>query len=198
MASITIGVLALQGAFAKHIQMLKTLDVIAKEVRYPADLEDCDALIIPGGESTTMMRQIHFIGFKQPLIAFSKKKPVFGTCAGLILISHEIILGTMIPFALIDVDVERNAFGRQIESFQCEIILNLSPAKPKYFPAVFIRAPRIRVVHSDVEVLAYYGNEPVLVRQKNHLGATFHPELTDDPSLHLYFINLVKKLKKSV
>ncbi len=191
--SITIGVLALQGAFAKHIHMLRVLNVSAKEVRYPRDLEGCDALIIPGGESTTIMRQIQYIGLRDPLIVFAKTKPVFGTCAGLILISSEIIHGMMTPFGLIEISVERNAFGRQVESFQADVELRLAKDCAQNFPAVFIRAPRIRQAHSNVQVLARYKDEPILVRQGNHLGATFHPELTDDPSIHLYFLDLVRK-----
>ena len=187
-----IGVLALQGAFSKHISLLESLGVRAVDVRKPEDLEGCQGLIIPGGESTTMMRQIKFIHLEDPLKEFSKKKPLFGTCAGLILMSREIISDTMEPFKIIDVAVERNAFGRQYESFSVNLSIKLNALKPEQIPAVFIRAPRIRDCGADVEVLSTFEGEPVLVKQGFHLGATFHPELTQHPAIHEYFIKLVE------
>lgn len=195
MSALTIGVLALQGAFAKHIEMLSKLNVEAKEVRYPKDLEKCDGLIIPGGESTTITRQIQFIAFREQLCLFAKTKPLFGTCAGLILMSQEIINSPMQPFGLIDVAVERNAFGRQAESFRTDIELQLSATLTKKIPAFFIRAPRIRKCGSAVQILAHYENEPILVRQGHHLGASFHPELSENPAVHHYFLTLVKASK---
>jgi len=190
---LTIGVLALQGAFSKHIEMLKTLNVQTIEVRIPEDLDKCDALIIPGGESTTIFRQLNFIQLVEKFKVFASKKPVFGTCAGLILISDEIISSEMQPFKLIDIKVERNAFGRQVDSFVTDIIIQLKPSKQAItFPAFFIRAPRIKSCGADVEVLAKFEGEPILVRQGHHLGATFHPELTDDSSIHRYFLSLIK------
>lgn len=192
-----IGVLALQGAFAKHAETLQSLGAGVVEVRRPADLEACDALVIPGGESTTMMKQMVFIDFADAFRQFSAKKPVFGTCAGLILMSHKIIGDKMQPFQLINVEVERNAFGRQVESFHTDIDVELKPGHMKEVPAVFIRAPRIRQVGEGVEVLARFEEEPVLVRQGFHLGATFHPELTQDHTVHAYFLGLVaQNLKK--
>lgn len=191
-APITVGVLALQGAFAKHLEMLHSLGVKGVEVRKPEDLAHCDALIIPGGESTTMMKQMQFIGFPEAFRSFAQHKPVFGTCAGLILMSDSIVADAMQPFQLIDVSVERNAFGRQVESFHSEIDLQLGAGKPHPFLAVFIRAPRIRNVGEEVKILATFESEPVLVQQGRHLGATFHPELTDDPAVHEYFIRSVK------
>lgn len=197
MAMLTIGVLALQGAFAKHMEMLSKLGVAVKEIRHPRDLSECDALVIPGGESTTMMKQILFIDFADSFRAFAAEKPVFGTCAGLILMSREIVSNmNMHPFGLIDVTVERNAFGRQAESFRVDIELNLTSARPKRsVPALFIRAPRIRQCGPTVQVLAKYEDEPILVQQGHHLGATFHPELSDDPTIHLYFLDLIKAKK---
>lgn len=195
---VLVGVLALQGAFAKHIQMLAKIGIAAKEIRYPSELESCDALIIPGGESTTITKQMQFIDLRLPLTRFAETKPVFGTCAGLILISKEVISNSIEPLGLINVTVERNAFGRQVESFQTQIDLRLESGQPKKFPAYFIRAPRIRRCSPEVQVLARYEEEPILVRQGHHLGATFHPELSQDPSIHLYFVNLVKSLKKSL
>lgn len=189
MKHLVIGVLALQGAFAKHVKMLQSLGVEAIEVRKPEQLAACDGLIIPGGESTTMMKQMQFIHFIEPLKQFGKEKPLFGTCAGLILMSKEIVSDQMSPFGFLDISVERNAFGRQVESFKAEVKVELSSGKPHPFQAVFIRAPRIRKWEPTVQVLAEYEGEPILVQQGKHLGATFHPELTGDSSIHAYFIS---------
>ncbi len=183
-----IGVLALQGDFARHAEVLVSLGVEVQEVRKPQELLRCDGLIIPGGESTVIMRQIDFIGLREPLLTFAKKKPIFGTCAGLILMSKTIQSSPLKPLQLLDIEIERNAYGRQIESFQSSILLNLSSGHPKIFPAFFIRAPRIRTCSNQVEVLAELNGEPILIRQGHHLGATFHPELTSDPLVHQYFV----------
>lgn len=183
-----VGVLALQGAFAKHIDMLKKLGAQTAEVRKPSDLARCDALVIPGGESTTMVKQMQFIEFLEPFRDFAKTKPIFGTCAGLILMAQEIVGDAMKPFDLLDVTVERNAFGRQAESFQAEIELNLKQGQRTRFPAIFIRAPRICKAGDRVKVLARFQEEPVLIQQGRHLGATFHPELTDNQCIHAYFL----------
>jgi 5'-phosphate synthase pdxT subunit len=197
MADITIGVLALQGDFAKHVEVLKSLGIQVKEVRKPEDLEECNGLIIPGGESTVMLRQLNFIKMKKTLCEFAKQKPVFGTCAGLIVMSKTVQSYPMETLGLLDLTVERNAFGRQIESFQAPIELYLSPNHPNFFRAFFIRAPRIRNYGSQINILASYQNEPVLIRQGHHLGASFHPELTSDPIIHEYFLNLVHKNQSS-
>lgn len=195
MSAQIVGVLALQGAFSKHIEMLSKIGIEAREVRYPHDLDGCDGLIIPGGESTTISKQMQFIAFREKLRLFAETKPLFGTCAGLILMSREIIDNPLEPFGLIDITVERNAFGRQAESFRVEIELKLDSLSPKKFPALFIRAPRIRRISTDVQVLAQYEGEPIFVRQGHHLGATFHPELGEDPSIHQYFLSLIKASK---
>lgn len=192
MPPLVIGVLALQGAFAKHAEVFLALGAKVVEVRKPADLLACDALVIPGGESTTMMKQIDFIELRKPFLEFSAQKPVFGTCAGLILMSQKIIGDKMQPFQLLEIDVERNAFGRQAESFHTNLEIHLKPGHSKEIPALFIRAPRIRHVSDNVTVLANCQGEPVLVRQGLHLGATFHPELTADRTIHAYFLSLVK------
>lgn len=184
-----VGVLALQGAFAKHIKMVQAAGGEAIEVRTPADLAACDALIIPGGESTTMKRQIDFIELEEPLKNFAKTKPIFGTCAGLILLSKQVLKDSMKPFGVLDISVERNAFGRQVESFQTDITVNLPKDKNHGYEAIFIRAPRIRRVSPEVTVLASFQGEPILVQQGRHLGATFHPELTQDPAIHRYFLS---------
>lgn len=188
MKPLVVGVLALQGAFAKHIEKLQSLNVKTIEVRKPGELASCDALIIPGGESTTMMKQMNFIKFHEAFKEFSKQKPIFGTCAGLILMSQEVIADTMQPFSLLQITVERNAFGRQADSFHTEIELKLRESQKQPFNAVFIRAPRIRQVGPSVKVLAEHEGEPVLVQQGMHLGATFHPELTPDATIHAYFL----------
>jgi pyridoxal 5'-phosphate synthase pdxT subunit len=193
MALLTVGVLALQGAFMKHLLMLRKLNVHAIEIRKPEELEKCDALIIPGGESTTMMKQITFINFANKLREFGENKPVFGTCAGLILMSKEIISDKMTPFNWLDVTVERNAFGRQVDSFQAEVEISFTPRQHQKFPAIFIRAPRIKKCGDNVSVLASFEGEPVLIKQNKFLGATFHPELTNDLSVHEYFLTLIKK-----
>jgi 5'-phosphate synthase pdxT subunit len=185
---VVIGVLALQGAFAKHISMLQSIGIQAIDVRKPQDLEQCDGLIIPGGESTTIYRQLNFIKMIDPLKSFAEKKPLFGTCAGLILMSSEILGDPMTPFKLLNVEVERNAFGRQYESFTTNLETTFSK---DLITAVFIRAPRIKACGVGVQVLARLEKEPVLVQQGFHLGASFHPELTHDTSVHQYFASIV-------
>lgn len=188
-----IGVLALQGAFSKHCEKLKALGMEAIEVRKPSDLKKCDGLIIPGGESTAILKHMVFIDFPEIICAFAKEKPIFGTCAGLILMSHEVLGYPMNPMSILDIAVERNAYGRQAESFITPIDLTLEKGKAKPFPAIFIRAPRIRSWGKDVQVMASYDNEPVLIKQGMHLGSTFHPELTNDLSIHRYFLEMIKK-----
>lgn len=192
---MNIGVLALQGAFYRHVEALEKLGVKAIDVRKPLDLEKCEGLIIPGGESTTIIRQLEFIKMGDALRQFAQAKPLFGTCAGLILMSRAVVSDPMTPFGWLDITVERNAFGRQVESFRVDLQVDLSP--PKKIPAIFIRAPRIRSVGSNVKVLAQFEGEPVLVQEGCHLGASFHPELTLDPSLHEYFLRLVEENQKA-
>lgn len=190
-----IGVLALQGAFAKHQAMIEKLGAEVLLVRTPADLKKCDGLIIPGGESTTIYRQMNFIELVEPLLKFAEKKPVFGTCAGLILMSKDLINGSLTePFGLLDITVERNSYGRQIDSFQVPLDVSLSKTS-QAVAAFFIRAPKILRCGSDVKVLASYSSEPVLVQQGFHLGATFHPELTSDTFIHEHFLSLVDDIK---
>lgn len=198
MVSLNVGVLALQGAFSKHIEMLQKLNVNAMEIRRPEELDSCEGLIIPGGESTTILKQMGFIHLTDKLKEFSLEKPIFGTCAGLILMAQEIVADKRItPLGILDISVERNAFGRQLESFNTDIEVSFNPSNPEIFPAFFIRAPRIRSCSSSVNILSTYENEPILIRQGIHLGATFHPELTDNPSIHAYFLELIKKTKKN-
>ena len=193
--AICVGVLALQGDFAKHIEMLNALKVDTQLVRCPEDLKNCHGLIIPGGESTVMQRQIDFIKLREPLLQFAKKNPVFGTCAGLILMSKEIQNSSFASLNLLDVSVERNAFGRQTESFRAMIPLCLSNNLDVIeFPAYFIRAPRIRAIGANVQILGTWKNEAVLVREGHFLGSSFHPELTNHLLIHQYFIQMVRDI----
>lgn len=189
-----IGVLALQGAFIEHIKMLEQLGVEAVEVRLPADLEGLDGLIIPGGESTTIGKLATEYGLLDPLRAFARAKPVWGTCAGMIFMAKDI--GRSQPLlGMMDIEVERNAFGRQVDSFEAGLAvpsLNGGAAEP--FPAVFIRAPRLVDVDEEagVEVLARLEDgTAVAARQAQWLVTAFHPELSDDLRFHRYFLEIV-------
>lgn len=185
---VLVGVLALQGAFAKHIAMVESLFAKAIEVRTVADLVQCSGLIIPGGESTTMRKQLHFSGLWDPLRAFAAERPLFGTCAGLILMARHIAHSNESCLGLLDITVERNAFGRQIDSFSTRLPIELEGTPSKSCEAFFIRAPSIVTCGPEVEVLASYNGKPVLVCQGKHLGAAFHPELTQDPTIHRHFL----------
>lgn len=187
-----IGVLALQGAFVEHRKVLERLGVEVVEVRLPADLEGLDGLIIPGGESTTIGKLSVEYGLLEPLRDFAREKPVWGTCAGMIFMARDI--GVRQPLlGLMDISVERNAFGRQVDSFETDLeIEGLNGAGA--FPAVFIRAPRIAGVEdSNVQVLARLEDgTAVAARQGHWLVTSFHPELSHDDRLHRYFIDMVK------
>lgn len=185
-----VGVLALQGAFAKHAQALTRCGTQVREVRLPEQLADLAALVLPGGESTTIGQLMAAYGFLPALREFARERPLFGTCAGLILLARTITAGEpdQPRLGLMDVVVERNAYGRQVDSFESDLdVPTLGPAPLR---GVFIRAPRVSAVHNGVEVLASHEGAPVLVRQGRLLGASFHPELTDDLRLHRYFLSL--------
>lgn len=191
-----IGVLALQGAFEKHCKMVAQLGAAAILIKRPQDLKQIDALIIPGGESTTILHQIEFIGLFPALHDFAKQKPIFGTCAGLILMSRKVISSEAMPLLnILDIAVERNAFGRQIESFKADLEVTFPTSTAIVCPAVFIRAPRIKEVGPEVSILAAFEGEPVLVKQGIHLGSSFHPELTEDIRIHHYFLSQIEKTK---
>ena len=191
-ARTRIGVLALQGAFAAHAAALQRLGASTAEVRVAVDLEQCDALVLPGGESTTMSQLLETSQLFDPLAKrIAAGMPVFGTCAGMILLSRGIADGRpdQRSFAALDIDVQRNGFGRQLDSFETEInVLGLDRA----FHAVFIRAPRISRIGGEIETLATHGGEPVLVRSKTVMAASFHPELADDDRVHQLFLNMVQ------
>ncbi len=193
-----IGVLALQGDFAEHLAMLRRLDVAATPVRLPAQLADLDGLIIPGGESTTIGKLLVAYDLIAPIRQMvAAGKAVWGTCAGMILLAREAVDG--IPgqplLGAMDIVVRRNAFGRQVDSFELDISVPALGEAP--FHAVFIRAPLIEQVGSGVQVLARLPaageGRIVAIRQGNLLATAFHPELTDDPRFHQYFLTLGRK-----
>ena len=189
-----IGVLALQGAFAAHSDCLTSIGVQSIEVRTPEQLHSVDALLMPGGESSTMSQLLESSGLFDPISArIAAGMPVFGTCAGMILLASEILDGRsdQRSFSAIDISVRRNAFGRQVDSFEGAINSSIGD-----FHGVFIRAPRIERVGDEVEVLGSIHNEPVLVRQGNVLAASFHPELSNDARLHEYFVSITANRKK--
>ncbi len=195
--SSTIGVLALQGAFAAHLDLLSSLDVVGRPVRLPSDLDGLDGLILPGGESTTMSNLLRSYDLLGPLNEFiSAGHPVFGTCAGMILLSDRILDGRADQIALksIDIVVRRNGYGRQVDSFETDIDVD---GFDSAFHAVFIRAPRIEEVGPDVDVLARHEGVPVLVRQGTVMAASFHPELTNDDRIHRLFADMVRGASSS-
>ncbi|HEY7025005.1 MAG TPA: pyridoxal 5'-phosphate synthase glutaminase subunit PdxT [Candidatus Limnocylindrales bacterium] len=183
-ARLKIGVLAVQGAFAEHIAILKQLGVDAVAVRLPEDLEDVSGLIIPGGESTAMRKLIDRWGLHQPILDLARKgAPIFGTCAGMILLSSEITDGDSPVFPLLDISVKRNAFGRQLESFEAELAVPVLGDRPVH--AVFIRAPVVERVGDDVDVLAELDDGRVVAVRKGNIVATaFHPELAAETRFH--------------
>ena len=183
MVGPTVGILALQGGFADHAERLTQLDVRWRCVRSARDLEDCDALILPGGESTTQSHLLRVNGLEPVLRDFARTHPLFGTCAGLILMGR-CEDPRVLSLNLLDARVERNAYGRQRESFTAPIELRLAPQTLSDFSAIFIRAPRIVMTGPAVEVLAFHNQQPVLIRQGLHMGMSFHPELTSDTRLH--------------
>lgn len=193
-----IGVLALQGDFLEHSEMLDSLGVKVSTVRLPKDLDSIDGLILPGGESTTISKLLETSGLKEALLSRTDL-PVFGTCAGLILMSRSIVDGRddQFSFGYLDVEVRRNGFGRQIRSFEADI--DVEGVSPPPMKAVFIRAPVITSVDGGVEVLGRvvydFGDRgeavPVVVRQGSYLASAFHPELTSDSRLHRYFLEAV-------
>ena len=184
-----IGVLGLQGAYAKHLAILQQLDVQAVDVRKAEDLEKCHGLIIPGGESTTMTKLINEIDMHDALLKFSVDRPVFGTCAGMILMATKVDDDRVETLNLLDIEVERNAYGRQIDSFIDELDVTTN-GQAFSMRGVFIRAPRIKNMGDEVEVLASVNGEPVLVQQGHHMAAAFHPELTGETRIHNYFSTL--------
>ena len=186
-----IGVLALQGDVREHARALSQVGATPVEVRHAEQLGDVDGLIVPGGESTTIGKLMDRFGLLEPLRArASEGWPVYGTCAGLILMASEIVGDHPAPHRLgvMDVSVRRNGYGRQVDSFEADLDIGGDP-----FHAVFIRAPLIESVGPDVEVLAECRGEPVLVRQGKLLGSTFHPEMTGDGRVHETFVSTIRE-----
>lgn len=187
---MNIGVLAVQGDFAEHCHVLRSVGVTATEVRLPQHLEGLDGLIIPGGESTTLSRLISLYDLREPVAEMAKRgKAVWGTCAGMIMLANEITEEDPVPMGLMDVGVQRNAFGRQVDSFEQD--LRIKGLGEREYHAIFIRAPVIIRVGEAVETLAALPDgRPVAVRQGNMMATSFHPELTADARIHRYFVSL--------
>jgi 5'-phosphate synthase pdxT subunit len=189
-----IGILALQGDFEAHAKALTSAGAEPVLVRTAEELKGVDGLVIPGGESTTMLKLVNFMNLREPLLEFAREKPILGTCAGAILLAKEVVNPVQESFGVIDLSVERNGYGRQIDSR----VASIEPAAEfqeragaGQMEAVFIRAPVIRRTGAGVRVLAQYKGDPVLVEQGRHLVATFHPELTRDSRVHKLFLDKV-------
>ncbi len=192
-----VGVLAIQGDFAEHIAVLGKLGVKAREVRLPEHLDSLDGLIIPGGESTTLSRLMTIYNLREPVTRMAEQgHAVWGTCAGMIMLSREITEKDPVPLGVMDIGVQRNAFGRQVDSFEQSLsVCGLGPAP---FHAIFIRAPLIIRLGEDVKVLsALDADRPVAVRQGNLMATSFHPELTNDCRFHSRFLELAAGKNKS-
>jgi len=191
--TIQVGVLALQGAFRAHEEALRTLGIGSRQVRTPAQLAEVDALVMPGGESTTMSKLLESSGLFDPLAErIGDGMPVFGTCAGMILLATSVLDGRpdQRSFGAIDIAVRRNGYGRQIDSFETDIDV---AGLDQPFHAVFIRAPKVESVGDGVEILAAHDGVPVVARHDNVFVASFHPELTGDARLHAEFIRSISK-----
>ena len=185
-----VGVLAIQGDFAEHISVLGKLGVQAREIRLPAHLDSLDGLIIPGGESTTLSRLMSNYDLREPITKMAMQGvAIWGTCAGMIMLSQEITEQDPVPLGIMDIGVQRNAFGRQVDSFEQTLEISVLGADP--YHAIFIRAPVIIRVGQGVEVLSSLEDRrPVAVQQGNLLATSFHPELTTDYRFHEYFLSL--------
>ena len=187
---MNIGVLAVQGDFAEHCHVLRSIGAIATEVRLPSQLDGLDGLIIPGGESTTLSRLMSLYDLREPVAQMARSgKSVWGTCAGMIMLATEITEQDPVPLGIMNVGVQRNAFGRQIDSFEQDLTIAGLGDDP--YHAIFIRAPVIIRVGDDVQVIASLEDgRPVAVRQNNLLATSFHPELTADARIHRYFLSM--------
>ncbi|MGV6994452.1 pyridoxal 5'-phosphate synthase glutaminase subunit PdxT [Desulfovibrio sp. QI0430] len=192
MSQLCVGVLALQGAFREHVAAVASLGATAREVRQLKDIEGIDALIIPGGESTTIGKLLNEWNMLEPLRQrVLDGMPVYGSCAGLILLCRDIENSDQPRLGVLDATVRRNAFGRQVDSFETNLSIPEIGADP--LPAVFIRAPVITGVGAGVKVLAEVDGQAVAVRQNNILATSFHPELTPDTRMHSYFLSFCGK-----
>jgi len=196
--TIQVGVLALQGAFQKHIELLQASGLSATTVRRPQELDSCDALIIPGGESTTISLLIQKYDLYQPIKSFAENKPVMGVCAGMIMMATEVDDERVAPLGLISFKAKRNFYGRQVHSFTTGINLEFDDVESdagkneQPFPAIFIRAPGVEYLSDDVQVLARKDDEPVILKQGQHMALSFHPELTNDSRIHDYWLRFIR------
>ena len=186
--SYTVGVLALQGAYQKHVEMLSGMGVETRLVVLPGELSECAALIIPGGESTTMSLLIDKFGLYDELRDFAKTKPIMGVCAGTILMANSVEDERVRSLGIMPLVVSRNHYGRQVDSCTVDVPLKFDMQGADY-PAHFIRAPGIDEWGKQVDVVARYGNDAVMLRMKQHIAVTFHPELTHDNRIHKYWLS---------
>jgi 5'-phosphate synthase pdxT subunit len=186
-----IGVLALQGAFAEHIKVLTDLNIEAVPIRLPTDLVGLRALIVPGGESTSISKLLEDYSLKEPVKNLIQQGlPVLGTCAGMVLLAKKIAGSEVETLGVMDIEIKRNAFGRQVDSFEAD--LPVPALGDKTFRGIFIRAPIIQKIEAGVEILCEINNKAVAVKQGKMLACAFHPELTDDLRFHRYFLNLIR------
>lgn len=187
-----IGVMAVQGDFSEHLATLKTLNVQTQEVRLPKDLEGVDGLIIPGGESTTLRKLFDIYKLTDPIKRYAQSgNPIWGTCAGMIMMAQTLTDDRPEPLNLMNVTVKRNAYGRQLNSFEADIPVSVIKGNPIH--AIFIRAPSFTYIGENVEVIGKLNDgTPVAVKQDNMLATAFHPELTNDARFHKFFISLIK------
>jgi len=187
-----IGVLALQGDFEEHLRALEKCGVGRTAVRLPQELDEVAGLILPGGESTTIGKLMDRYGLSEKIRQrHAQGMPIYGTCAGLILLAKDIVASQQTRLGLMNVTVERNAYGRQVDSFEADVVAPRLGDVP--LRAVFIRAPLVRQVASSVEVLASHDNVPILIQEGNLLASSFHPELTDDLRVHRYFLEMAER-----
>jgi 5'-phosphate synthase pdxT subunit len=193
---LEVGVLAIQGDFAEHIAILKRLGVEAREIRLPHEMETIEGLIIPGGESTTLSRLMTLYDLREPIVAMAVQgKALWGTCAGMIMMAREITEEDPVPLGIMDIGVHRNAYGRQVDSFELDLpVTGFAGSDNSQVPfhSVFIRAPMINRLGDGVKVLASLPDgEPVAVQQGKVMATSFHPELTNDTRFHAHFLDLV-------
>jgi 5'-phosphate synthase pdxT subunit len=184
----TVGVLALQGAYQKHVDCLLSLGVKSQLIREASELKECSALILPGGESTSISLLLQEKGLYQAIKVFSQNNPVMGVCAGMILMASEEDEERVTPLAIMPFKALRNVYGRQVHSFTADIKLSFDN---KVFNAPFIRAPGIEKLSPEVTVLAMHNNEPVMIGTDRHIALSFHPELTDDTRIHEYWLDKI-------
>jgi 5'-phosphate synthase pdxT subunit len=186
-----VGVLALQGNYNQHKRMLDVLGIKNILVQYPRELENCDLLIIPGGESTAISKQIERNDFRHSILNFAKTNSVFGTCAGMILLSSSEEVANLKPLSIMDFIVDRNAFGRQIDSFSGDLCLEFDNTDS--FNGLFIRAPKISQLGKGIKILATYKKQPVMITDGRHFATTFHPEIGGDCRIYEYIIGKINE-----